>query len=168
MNEPDRPSPPTLTWSSGLVVIVFCLVGVVALLGWIPVVQNDAELPAALEKAAASDGSMAPADCPNCGVIAATCILDRPDNEDFMAGLVHASGVLGPGLVAAISGQDREAENRKGGRYHQATVRFGNGTIRAFSDRSEPRLQVGERVRVTDGVIQRIADVVAERQNQAS
>jgi hypothetical protein len=37
-----------------------------------------------------------------------------------------------------------------------------------FTDRSEPRLQVGERVRVTDGVILRIVDAELRRQQQAS
>lgn len=168
MNESDRPTPPALTWSTGLAVIVFCLTGVASMLGWIPPAQNDADLQAVAEKAVAPGGTLAQADCPSCGVIAATCVLDRPDDEGFMAGLVNASGVLGPGLVAAVSGENREAADRKDGRYHQATVRFGNGTVRVFADRSEPRLQVGERVRVTEGVILRIADTVAERQHKAS
>ncbi|MBY0340638.1 MAG: hypothetical protein K2Q19_05690 [Rhodocyclaceae bacterium] len=155
-------------WSTGLAVIVFCLTVVAAVVGWFPLAQNGNDLPVELDRTVSSADSTGRAECTNCGVISATCILDRPDEEGFMAGLVNATGVLGPGFVAVVSGEDPAAAERKDGRYHQATVRFPNGTVRMFTDRSEPRLQVGERVRVTDGVILRIVDAELRRQQQAS
>lgn len=159
---------PAFHWSTGLAVIVFCLTVVAAMLGWFPPARNGNDLPVLPEPAASSGDSVERAECTNCGVISAICILDRPDEEGFMAGLVNATGVLGTGFVAVVSGEDAAAAARRDGRYHQATVRFPNGAVRVFTDRSEPRLQVGERVRVTDGVILRIVDVEVRRQQQAS
>lgn len=155
MNESGKLPVQVLTWSSGLAIILFCLTGVASMMGWLPVGQDGPVLPAVPEgKVEASKGA-AQADCPSCGVVAAVCILDAPDDDGFMAGLVSSSGVLGTGLVTLVSGEDKAPVDQKAVMHYQTTVRFGNGSVRAFTDKSEPKLQVGERVRVTDGIVLR-------------
>lgn len=146
-----------LTWSSGLAVILFCLTGVASMLGWIPAPLNGNPSGSTPQQPAAFDSALVQGKCLNCGVIATTCVLDMPDDEHFMAGLVNVSGVLGPGLVEAVSGVSMPTPTAEtvADRHYQTTVRFSNGTTRAFAETTESNWQVGERVLVTKGVIQR-------------
>ncbi len=143
-----------LTWSCGLAIILFCLTGIASILGWIPDSLNGKPSGSARQESIAPDSPLVQGECLNCGVIATTCVLDLPDDEHFMAGLVNVSGVLGPGLVDAVSGGAAPATDKARGLHYQTTVRFNNGTTRAFAATNEPKWQVGERVRVTRGVIQ--------------
>lgn len=146
-----------LTCSSALAIILFCLTGVVSMLGWIPDFSEGAMGNALRQEVVVSDGMHVQGECINCGVISATCVLDVADDEHFMAGLVNVSGVLGPGLVEAVSGVSMPPPTAEtaADRHYQTTVRFSNGTTRAFAETAESNWQVGERVLVTKGVIQR-------------
>ena len=136
-----------LTWSSGLAILVFCLTGLASMLGWLPSsLDNSAGTPV-------RQAPLLPTECLNCGVISATCVLDMADEDEFMVGLINVSGVLGPGLVTAVSGEAEPVSDKTGGRHYQTTVRFNNGTTRTFAATDAPKWQVGERVRVSDGII---------------
>jgi hypothetical protein len=142
-----------LTWSSGLAIILFCLTGVASMLGWIPApVGRPADAPER-QTTTSSNRVLAPGECHNCGVISTTCILDVADEAPFMAGLVNVSGVLGVGLVETVSGAPAPAADHASGRHYQTTVRFNNGTTRAFADDADQKWKVGDRVRVNRGVI---------------
>lgn len=154
MNKPGNTPLHMLNWTSGGAIILFCLTGIASMMGWIPTGGDGPDTFTSAEETATSNGKPAPAECGNCGVIAATCVLDFADEEPFMAGLINSSGVLGAGFVEAIAGTTPPAAERIAGRHYQTTVRFGNGTIRAFADKSRPAWQVGDRVRVIKGVIQ--------------
>lgn len=153
MNKPDRPPPQLLTWTSGMAIILFFLAGVASMMGWLPAVSETTEAPIIHRQTETSNLQPAASECMNCGVIAATCVLDSPDDEGFMAGLVNASGVLAPGLVQTISGEALPTSGDRAARHYQTTVRFDNGTTRTFADKAESQWQVGMRVRVTEGVI---------------
>ncbi|HWT55390.1 MAG TPA: hypothetical protein VN066_11305 [Rhodocyclaceae bacterium] len=153
MNQPARCAPQLLTWTSGMAIILFCLTGIASMMGWLPLAAETAGVPILDTRTAKSNSRFAASDCLSCGVIAATCVLDSPDDAGFMAGLVNASGVLGPGLVEAVSGESPPPSAGSTVRHFQTTVRFNNGTTRAFTDTAGSQWQVGMRVRVTDGII---------------
>lgn len=136
-----------------MAIILFCLTGIASMMGWIPDVSKTLETPIAYKIVSVPDDELSQVECTNCGVIAATCVLDTSDDEGYLAGLVNASGVLGPGLVEAVSGEKPPVSHEKVVRHYQTTVRFNNGTTRAFASKAEPQWQVGTRVRVTEGII---------------
>lgn len=155
MNKPASSPPQLLTWTSVMAMLLFCLTGMAVMLGWLPLAADSADAPLIPARGMSSESRFATSDCISCGVIAATCVLDTPDDAGFMAGLVNASGVLGPGLVETVSGASPPPSGNGTARHYQTTVRFNYGTTRAFTDTAQSPWQVGMRVRVTEGVILR-------------
>lgn len=107
--------------------------------------------------------------CPNCGVIESTRVIDAP-GESGVVGLVGGAvvgGLLGhqvgggrgkdiataAGAVGgAVAGNEIEKRMNSSKRY-ETTVRFEDNTVQSYVVANPTQWQLGDRVRVVDGVI---------------
>lgn len=143
-------------------VILFCLAGIAALMGWIPLSFGS---PVAAEVREISPltegGAVVRARCGNCGVIESTWVVDASGNSDMfdsVGGAVvcgalgnHVGGGRGKDLLPVVGAMGAGSRARSCKRY-ETTVRFDDGSIRVFGE-INPRWQTGDRVKVMNGVI---------------
>jgi outer membrane lipoprotein SlyB len=175
-------SPHPLMWVTGIAIILFCVAGLAAFMGWIPssigsttdnatLAAAPAQPPATKPHAATihnPNNTYAMAKCAECGVIESTREVNtRGDGSGLGAvGGAVVGGVLGH-QVGAGRGKDlatvagavggavagNEIEKRaKSGKSYEVTVRFDDGSSRVF-DEANPTWRNGDHVRVIDGMI---------------
>jgi outer membrane lipoprotein SlyB len=174
-------SPHPLAWIAGIAVILFCVAGFAAIMGWIPTsigggteieppVKKTAQ-PAARAKAPpAQVASSAPvAKCTTCGVIESVReIAEKGEGSGLgAAGGAVVGGLLGhqvgggsgkqiATVVGAVGGAvaGNEVEKRvKATKSYDITVRLDDGSTRVINEANPPSWRSGDRVRIVDGAI---------------
>ena len=175
-------SPHPLIWVVGIVIILFCVTGLAAFMGWIPTSMGNPADSAKLASAPiqpatakphtaptrSANNAYAKAACAECGVIESSRVIETRGTGSGVGAVGGAAvgGVLGH-QVGGGGGQDlatvagavggavagNEVEKRVNAeKSYEVTVRFDNGSSRVFNQ-SEQTWRMGERVRVIDGVI---------------
>ena len=172
-----------LTWVAGVALILFSAVGIGAFMGWIPTSMGKPGDNAALtplDKPKANPAKAAPAKtpavplaavkCAECGVIQSVREIDAKGEGSGLGAVGGAvvGGVLGSQvgggdgkkvmtLLGAVGGAvaGNEIEKRvKSTKSYEITVRFDDGTNRAFTEANAPSWRNGDKVKVINGVIQ--------------
>jgi len=163
---------------AAVVLIVFSVVGIATMMGWMPNVLSGNEpgaypatasdtAPAA--KTAASRPritSSAPASCRDCGVVESINAVEVK-GEGSGAGAIGGAvvgGILGHQVgsgrgrtaatvvgagAGAYAGNEIEKNAKKSTRY-QVRVRMNDGSYRTFHENAQPALAIGQKVRVTE------------------
>ena len=160
---------------AAIVLIVFSVVGIATMMGWMPSVLSGNEqgeitpatAPAA--KAAASRPRITtsvPASCRDCGVVESINAVEVK-GEGSGAGAIGGAlvgGILGHQVgsgrgrtaatvvgagAGAYAGNEIEKNAKKSTRY-QVRVRMNDGTYRTFHESAQPALAIGQKVRVTE------------------
>jgi outer membrane lipoprotein SlyB len=172
-----------LAWVAGIALIVFCLAGIAAFMGWIPSSSGKAADEAALakvEKPQTAPARAAPAKvraapvvavkCSECGVIQSVREIETKGSGSGVGvvGGAVAGGLLGNQVgggdgkkimtvVGAVGGAvaGNEIEKRvKSVKSYEITVRFDDGSSRVISEANATTWRAGDRVKVISGVIQ--------------
>jgi outer membrane lipoprotein SlyB len=156
-----------LLWAAGFAIIVFCGLGVAAMMGWI---GGSVGKPADTGVTSRQDKARAAAKlCLECGVIQSVHEVDTK-------GTGSGAGAVGGAVVGGVLGhQVGEGDNRKVGavvgavaggllgneiekqvkttKNYEVTVRFDDGAIRVINEANVPSWRVGDKVKVIAGVI---------------
>lgn len=178
-------SPHPLAWAAGIAVILFCVAGFAAIMGWIPTsMGRPAEVELAAKKTASSGtakaktapaqvASSAPvAKCTSCGVIESVREVSAKGEGSGLgaAGGAVVGGLLGhqvgggsgkqiATVVGAVGGAvaGNEVEKRvKATKSYDITVRLDDGSSRVINEDNPPSWRNGDRVRIVDGAIRAI------------
>ncbi|MFT6653869.1 MAG: outer membrane lipoprotein SlyB [Marinomonas primoryensis] len=170
MTTPIKTSPSPLLWISSIAIILFSVVGIAAFMGWLPTAYGEQNTDGTSEVASLTDRPVTnKAICVDCGVIVSTQLINNVKNTSGV-GLVGGAvvgGLLGNQIgggrgkdLATVAGAvggavaGNEIEKSAGtSQHYEITVRFENGSSRAFNQVNQPTWQPGDRVRVIDGVI---------------
>ena len=165
---------------AAITVIVFCIVGIATMLGWMPNAQSSREPAARMEltgpaKSVARDvpqggptaaGTPAQPACSNCGVIESIRVVELKGEGSglgvvtggVVGGIVgnqvgHGSGRAVMTVVGAGAGAyagHQIEKNVKRSNQFQISVRMSDGSYRTIYQRTQPTLGVGQKVRVTE------------------
>lgn len=149
-----------LTWVAGIALILFSAAGIGAFMGWIPISigkpGDDAVLtkhdlpragPAKVVPAKKPAAPLAAVKCAECGVIQSVHEIDAKGEG---SGIGAVGGAVVGGAIAG-----NEIEKRvKSAKSYEITVRFDDGTSRAFTAANAPAWRNGDKVKVINGVIQ--------------
>lgn len=120
---------------ASIAVIVFNAVGIATTLGWIPDVLSRTAVPSAQAATAQLLPAPATAPCRNCGNVESIAAIQPVG--------YHTVGAAGNSIAGAGSPVTYEVR-----------VRMHDGSYRMFSQRAQPALTVGQKVRVTEqGVV---------------
>ena len=164
-----------VTVIAAISVTVFSLFGIAVMTGFLPVVQSQrkAEPASRAESQSRAIAGVAPlpsaqsSACDNCAVIESIRVREvHAAGVALAATAVDAAGGL-PGnhvgnggtvatVVSAASGVDVGNNVKRGVKkntYYIIRLRLKDGTYRIIFDQSEPRVNVGESVKLTDGTI---------------
>jgi len=167
---------------AAITVIVFCIVGIATMLGWLPNAQSTSERSARAELTGRAESmsspslkpqggpkaanTPAPVTCANCGVIESIRVVEVK-GEGSGLGVVTGGvvgGVLGNQIgrgsgravmtvvgagAGAYAGNEIE-KNVKRSTQYQIDVRMSDGRYRTFYQQAQPKLGVGQKVRVTE------------------
>jgi outer membrane lipoprotein SlyB len=167
--------PHPLMWATGMAIILFCVAGLAALMGWIPnsigSPSGNAKITTAPEKSVVKEttnNTYIKPTCNECGVIESTRQIEAQGAGTGIGAVGGAvlGGVLGHQVgdgrgkdVATAAGAvggavaGNEIERRaKGNTSYDVTVRFDNGSSRVINQNSSS-WRNGDRVRVVDGMI---------------
>jgi len=174
-------SPQPLVWAAAIALIVFCGVGVGALMGWIPTsigkpddtvltVKQAKQAPPRVAKASVPAVAVVAAKCAECGVIQSVREISAKGEGSGLGAVGGAvvGGVLGSqvgggdgkkvmAVVGAVGGAvaGNEIEKRvKATKSYEVTVRFDDGTSRVITEASLPSWRSGDKVKVINGVIE--------------
>jgi outer membrane lipoprotein SlyB len=176
-----KKSPHPLIWATGVAIILFCMAGLAALMGWIPTSigspSNAVKITKAPEKKIAAKPQKAPVNtastyskpvCQECGVVESTREIDSGGSASGIGAVGGAvlGGVLGHQVgdgrgkdVATVAGAvggavaGNEIEKRRNTtKSYEVTIRFDNGTSRVYNE-ANSNWRNGDHVRITDGVI---------------
>jgi outer membrane lipoprotein SlyB len=176
-----KKSPHPLIWVTGVAIILFCMAGLAALMGWLPTSigsPNDSvKITKAPEKTVSAKPHKAPVNtpstytkpvCQECGVIESTREIDAGGTASGIGAVGGAvlGGVLGHQVgdgrgkdVATVAGAvggavaGNEIEKRRNtSKSYEVTIRFDNGSSRVFNEVNS-NWRNGDHVRITDGVI---------------
>ena len=153
---------------AAIAVIVFSIVGIATMMGWLPVALSGVSGSAADKAAAVSGRSwQAPAAaCADCGVIEsirALPVKGQGSGAGAVGGAV-VGGVLGNQVgrgsgraVATVIGAGAGAyagneieKNMKESVTYQISVRMSDGTIRTLHEPAQPAVTIGQKVRITE------------------
>jgi outer membrane lipoprotein SlyB len=167
---------------AAIAVIVFSVVGIATMMGWMPSAASKSE--SQPKSGSASNGSTAMAEpatnrprvvssgavCQDCGVVESIRAVESPgegsavgaiggavvggvlDNQVGRGSGRTAATVVGAG-AGAYAGHEIEKHATKTVRY-QVRVRMSDGTYRNFHHSAQPALAVGQKVRITgQGVV---------------
>lgn len=178
-NKPLHP----MIWVAGIAVILFSVVGIAAIMGWLPASMgalNNSNLHAT-DKQSTNASSPSPththkarhvpkqAICKRCGVIESIREINtqgKSSGVGVVSGAV-VGGVLGNQIgdgrgrdlatvVGAMGGAvagNQIEKSVKSSRSYDITVRLDNGSSRVIHEIDPPTWQVGERVRIVNGAI---------------
>lgn len=159
---------------AAVAVIVFSIVGIATMMGWMPSALSgkgpeatSEAVPAAKPGAGRSRAAAGPAAvCSDCGVIESVRAVEmkgRGSGLGIVAGGVvggvlgnqvgggsgrTAMTIIGAGTGAYAGNEIEKNMNRSTG--WQIHVRMNDGTTRTFYERSQPAFNVGQKVRVTE------------------
>jgi len=161
---------------AAVVLIVFSVVGIATMMGWMPTAlsgnepgANPAATAPATKAAAASRPritSSASTSCRDCGVIESINAVEVK-GEGSGAGAIGGAvvgGILGHQVgsgrgrtaatvvgagAGAYAGNEIEKNAKKSTRY-QVRVRMNDGSYRTFHENAQPALAIGQKVRVTE------------------
>lgn len=177
-------SPHPLIWVAAVALIVFCAAGFAALMGWIPISSATPDEHSLTQSSRPTTGSARPhgaksqapapvlaaAKCAECGVIESVREIDSKGEGSGVGAVGGAvvGGVLGNQVghgttkkvmtaVGAVGGAvaGNEIEKRvKTTKSYEITVRLEDGSTRMVTEASTPIWRTGDKVRVTNGVIQ--------------
>jgi outer membrane lipoprotein SlyB len=165
---------------AAVTVIVFSIVGIATMLGWLPSARSMAD-PASrtdarsgMESAparavpgnVAAERAPAPAECTNCGVIESIRAVEAKGEGSGVGAVTGGvvGGILGNQVghgtgrtVMTVVGAGAGAyagheieKNVKRSTQYQIGVRMSDGSLRTFYQQSQPVLGVGQKVRVTE------------------
>jgi len=165
---------------AAITVIVFSIVGIATMLGWLPSAQSMAD-PAsranagsgaesapvrALPASSASERAPAPAQCANCGVIESIHVVESQGEGSGIGAVTGGvvGGVVGNQVgrgtgraVMTVVGAGAGAyagheieKNVKRSTQYQIGVRMGDGNLRTVHQQTPPALGVGQKVQVTE------------------
>lgn len=177
-------SPNPLAWIAGIAVILFCVAGFAAIMGWIPTsIGSSGEIEAdKAAKKSAQSGTVKPktqvaastpaARCSNCGAIESVREVSEKGEGSGLgaAGGAVVGGLLGhqvgggsgkqiATVVGAVGGAvaGNEVEKRvKATKSYDITVRLDDGSSRVINENNPPSWRSGDRVRIIDGAIRAI------------
>jgi outer membrane lipoprotein SlyB len=161
-----------LVWGAGLALILFCGLGVAAMMGWIGSSagkQADPIPASSAHKARAPAKTPVAALCLECGVVQSVHEVDTK-------GKGSGAGAIGGAVVGGVVGhQVGEGDDRKIGavvgavaggllgneiekqvktsKSYEVTVRFDDGAVRVINEATAPSWRVGDKVKVIAGVI---------------
>lgn len=183
MQNSVTPSLHPMLWIAGLAVALFSLVGLAALMGWIPTSTGDANNSTSSQQAvphkssvgsdsrASSDNrtSTRAASCRDCGTIESIQEINHRGKASGVGVLGGAvlGGVLGnqvgkgngndaATVVGAVGGAvaGNEVEKRMSSTTtYKITVRLNDGATRVFEEATQPAWRVGEKVKVVNGAL---------------
>jgi outer membrane lipoprotein SlyB len=180
---PARNSIHPVAWVAGIALILFSAVGIAAFMGWIPTsmgkpgevaplaaLDKPKVSPAKLAQAQAPAAPLAAAKCAECGVVQSVREIETKGEGSGIGAVGGAvvGGVLGNQVgggsakqimtaVGAVGGAvaGNEIEKRvKSVKSYEVTVRFDDGSSRAFTEANAPSWRSGDKVKVINGVIQ--------------
>jgi outer membrane lipoprotein SlyB len=171
-------STPPLMWIAGIAIILFSLVGIAAILGWLPSSIGNPNVKTELSSAGAkarttptpvAKNARAKATCAECGVIQSTREVVKPGDGGAIGivGGAVVGGLLGNQVgggrgkdIATVAGAvggavaGNEIEKRVDTtKHYEIVVRFDDGTSRVFTESKPTAWRTGDRVKVVDGVI---------------
>lgn len=177
-------TPHPLAWIAGIAVILFCMAGIAAIMGWIPTSigsSSEVDMDKAAKKTAQSSAtkpkaqvaSNAPiAKCSACGAIESVREISEKGEGSGLgaAGGAVVGGVLGhqvgggtgkqiATVIGAVGGAvaGNEVEKRvKATKSYEITVRLDDGSTRVINEANPPTWRSGDRVRIVDGAIRAI------------
>jgi outer membrane lipoprotein SlyB len=175
-------SPHPLVWVAAVALIVFCVAGLAAFMGWIPTSMGKPAEPSLAGKPRAAPAKVAAvqapvtapvavaARCAECGVIQSVREIETKGEGSGIgaAGGAVVGGVLGhqvgsgdgnkiATVIGAVGGAvaGNEIEKRvKTSKSYEITVRFDDGSSRVFTEAQAPSWRSGDKVKVVNGVIQ--------------
>jgi outer membrane lipoprotein SlyB len=168
-----------LIWAASIAVILFCGVGIAAVMGWIPTSMGQPGNDAALtqhEKKQVSQAktpsrprSVASQKCTHCGVIASGRAINTKGEGSGLGAVGGAvvGGLLGnqvgkghgrelATVVGAVGGvmAGNEIEKRtRSTTSYEITVRMDDGSQRVIQEVNAPTWQAGDRVKIVDSTI---------------
>ncbi len=163
---------------AAVTVIVFSIVGIATMLGWLPSARSMADPSSRTETAAGMESApvralpgktaadRAPAPCANCGVIESIHVVESKGEGSGVGAVTGGvvGGILGNQVgrgtgrtvmtvvgagAGAYAGHEIE-KNAKRSTQYQIGVRMSDGSLRTFYQHSQPALGVGQKVRVTE------------------
>ena len=157
---------------AAVTVIVFSIVGIATMVGWLPSAQSKNDPALRTEAVVRSERAPAPARpgaadavnapttaapaCVNCGVIESIRVVEAKGDGSGLGAVAGGGGggrtvmtVVGAG-AGAYAGHEIE-KNAKRSTQYQVRVRMSDGSYRTFYQQSQPTLGLGQRVRVTEG-----------------
>ena len=172
-------SPAPLMWIAGIAVILFSIVGIAAIMGWIPssvgksgdkaVSSSPAGVKAQTAQKPVTDNARSKATCAECGVVQSLREIAQPGDGGAIGiiGGAVVGGLLGNQVgdgrgkdLATVAGavggamagneiQKRVDTNKR----YEVVVRFDDGSSRVFTEANPTAWRTGDRVRVVNGVI---------------
>jgi outer membrane lipoprotein SlyB len=164
---------------AAVTVIVFSIVGIAAMMGWLPSAQSKSDSAPRTEAVVRNEAAPAPArpdaadpvnaptpTCENCGVIESIRVVESQGEGSGLGAVTGGvvGGVLGNQVgrgsgrtvmtvvgagAGAYAGHEIE-KNVKRSTQYQIRVRMHDGSYRTFYQPSQPALSLGQKVRVTD------------------
>ena len=165
---------------AAVTVIVFSIVGIATMLGWLPSAQSMADRasgtdatrgmesapPRALPGKAAAEPAPRSAQCAHCGTIESVRVVELKGEGSGVGAVTGGvvGGILGNQVgrgtgrtVMTVVGAGAGAyagheieKNVKRSTQYQIGVRMSDGSLRTFYQQSQPALGVGQKVRVTE------------------
>src|SRR3954469_317472 len=173
--------PQALLWIAGSALIIFCVVGTAAFMGWLPSSTGGtangataetavAPTPAAAKRHAAPAQTRAvTARCADCGVIESTREIDTRGEGTGLGAVGGAvvGGVIGHQVgsgrgndVATVAGAmggafagNQIEKQVKSTKSYEVTIRLDDGSRRVITEANPPTWRSGDKVKVVDGVI---------------
>ena len=174
----NKSSPP-LMWIAGIAVILFSIVGIAAIMGWIPSsVGNSGDKAASSSPAGVkaqtaqkhvTNKTRSKATCAECGVVQSLREIAQPGDGG-------AIGIIGGAVVGGLLGNQSGAGRGKdvatvagavGGavagneiqkrvdttKRYEIAVRFEDGSSRVFTETNQTAWRAGDRVKVVNGAL---------------
>jgi outer membrane lipoprotein SlyB len=182
METPTNKPRQALLWIAGSALIVCCVAGTAAFMGWLPASMGgtsnsvmpdtpaaNSPKPAAAKRHTSPVQAPAIAKCTECGVIESTREIDTRGEGTGLGAVGGAvvGGVLGhqvgsgrgndvATVVGAVGGAfaGNQIEKRvKSTKSYEITIRLDDGSRRVMTEANPPTWRAGDKVKVIDGVI---------------
>ena len=159
---------------AAIVLIVFSVVGIATMLGWMPPAMSGGEPGVKSAAATAAQPGVsrprlfasAPANCVDCGVVESIRVVETKGQGTGVGAIGGAviGGILGNQVgrgsgrtaatvvgagAGAYAGNEIEKNSKKSAHY-QIRVRMNDGSYRTLRESRQPALSVGQKVRVTE------------------
>lgn len=161
-------SPRALPWIAAIAAIVLCGAGAGAVMGWLPASTGRGADPAKSLSGAEqpkAPSKVAAAQCVECGVVDSVREIESDGAGDFGVrgaaqglpaipigeGKKIAATTSAPGGVAAGNRIEWHAKKIVG---YEVTVRFEDGSTRAFTEEAAPGWRSGDKVKIVNGRIE--------------